>query len=81
MKLLKFEKKGCGPCKMVQTYLEDKGIEVTNIDAFEIPKTTAMYDVGSVPTLVLVDEEDKELGRSVGFNPEEMDTLIEKMRG
>lgn len=81
MRLLKFETKGCGPCKMVQAYLEDKGVEVEQVDVLEDTDITEKYNVSSVPTLILVNDKGEELERSVGFNPEEMESFVNRMRG
>lgn len=79
MKLLKFEKPGCGPCMMVQNHLDSKGVEAERIDAFDNPEQSAKYEIGTLPTLILVDENEKEVKRSIGFNPPEIDEMIEKL--
>lgn len=78
-RLIKFEKQGCNPCKMVQNVLDSKGVEALSIDAFEQPDMSAKYDIGSVPTLILVDEDGNEIERSVGFNPPEIEKLISQL--
>ena len=75
-KLIKFEKQGCVPCTAVQNFLEDKGVAVEKIDAFEQPELSAQYDIGSVPTVILLDDEGNEIQRSIGFKPNELEEII-----
>ena len=65
------------PCQMVQNKLDDMGVTVESIDAFENPSMAGKFDIGSVPTLVLVDEDNKEVSRSIGFNPDEIEKMVE----
>lgn len=81
MELLKFEKDACSPCQMVQAYLDNKDVEVKRINAFDNPEESAKYEIGSLPTLVLVDDVGEELERSVGFKPDEMDKMIALLEG
>lgn len=78
-KIIKFEKKGCAPCQMVQNFLENEGVEFQRVDAFDEAHITGMYDIGSLPTVLLVDEKGYELERSVGFNPDELKAIIDQL--
>ena len=74
MKLLKFYAEWCGPCKM-QTMIikgaEDKiTIPVEEIDIDNDLMTAVNFGVRSVPTMVLVDDERKEIKRKVGVMKE-----------
>lgn len=64
MKLVKFEKENCTPCKMVDKFLEEK--EVTpdvKLIPEKNPKLAMKYGVMSVPVLVWVEEDETaELG-------------------
>ena len=70
MKVLKFYADWCGPCKglsMVIKGAADKittPIEEVNID--ENLMMAQMFNIRSVPTMVLVDKEEKEIKRQVG---------------
>jgi len=70
MKVLKFYADWCGPCKglsMVIKGASDKittPIEEVNID--ENLMMAQMFNIRSVPTMVLVDKEEKEIKRQVG---------------
>lgn len=77
MKLLKFEASWCGPCKMQTSVIKNLGKKVTiPITAIDIDEESSLdmikyWNVRSVPTLILIDEEDvetaKELKRHNGF--------------
>ena len=70
MKLLKFHATWCGPCKALSQVMEnckDKWeIPVAEID-IDAERNIAMeYGIRSVPTLILVDENDNQLKRHSG---------------
>ena len=75
MKLLKFYADWCGPCKgltMVINGAKDKidiPIEEINID--EEIMTLVEYGVRSVPTMILLDENNVEVKRQVGMMNEQ----------
>ncbi len=70
MKVLKFYADWCGPCKglsMVIKGAADKitlPIEEVNID--ENLMMAQMFNIRSVPTMVLVDKDEKEIKRQIG---------------
>ncbi len=78
-KLFKFELPGCKPCQMVQNYLDDKGVIVEKINPMDNPEIAAQYDIGSVPVTILIDDNDEEVQRVVGFNPNGLDEIINKL--
>lgn len=78
-RLLKFEKQGCTPCTRMQNLLDSQEVEVERIDAFEHPDMSAKYDIGSVPTLILVDEGGNKIQESVGFKEQEIEKLIAQL--
>jgi thioredoxin 1 len=83
MKLLKFYAEWCGPCKgltMIINGAKDK-INIP-IEEYDIDNEMFMaqdYKVRSVPTLVLVDDKNQEIKRSVGLLTEEK--LLEFLKG
>ena len=68
MRLLKFSAEWCQPCKMLAKTLEGVNLPYTisSIDIDDSPNLAADYKVRGVPTMVLVDDNDKEVGRLVG---------------
>lgn len=69
MKVLKFSADWCQPCKMLSRIIEDApvdGVEIVNIDIDNEQETAIRYGIRGVPTLVVLDEEGKEVRRKVG---------------
>lgn len=66
MNILKFFGSWCNPCKVLSKNLEDAGIEHKSIDVDENKELTEKYNVMSVPTIVVLDEDDNEVGRFIG---------------
>lgn len=79
-KLIKFEKDNCKPCEMVTEYLNSKNVEFEAINAYDNPMKASKMKVRSVPTLMLLDSEGNEIKRIVGYNPQEIDQLIEELK-
>jgi thioredoxin 1 len=70
MKVLKFYAEWCGPCKVLTQVIKNAGDKVTvpveevNID--ENIMMSQVFQIRSVPTMVLVDKDEKEIKRQVG---------------
>ena len=68
MKILKFSATWCRPCKKLTETLDQMVlpyvIETKDVD--KEPGLASDYSVRSVPTMILVDDEGKELSRLVG---------------
>ena len=71
MNILKFFGSWCNPCKALSKNLEDAGIEHKSIDVDENKELTEKYNVMSVPTIVILDEDDNEVGRFIGSRTKE----------
>ena len=63
----------CGPCKVfkpIMKELSDDGYDIQFIDGDENPKLANKYNIRSVPTTV-IEEEDKEVNRIIGLRSKE----------
>ena len=75
MKILKFYADWCGPCKALTQIIKTAGDKVTmpveevNVDENVFMATN--FNIRSLPTLVLVDDTETEIRRSVGMLNEE----------
>ena len=68
MKILKYSASWCSPCKTLKTLLNGFDLfEIEDIDVDENPEKTLEYNVRNVPTLILIDEDEKELWRHSGI--------------
>ncbi|XBW80066.1 glutaredoxin domain-containing protein [Bacillus velezensis] len=81
MRLIKLEQPNCNPCKMVSNYLKDAGVEYETVDVTQNPEVAAQFGVMGVPVTVLLSDQGEEVKRSVGFKPDELDALINNLRG
>lgn len=67
-KLLAFKAKWCQPCKQMEPTLDkiERRATVEKIDIEENEELTQRFGVRGVPFLVLLDDQDRELGRHQG---------------
>lgn len=78
-KIIKFEKADCNPCVMVSQYLDLNSTAFEAINPFNNPEIAVKYKIRSVPTTILV-ENDEILMRSIGYQPEELNQIIKAMQ-
>jgi thioredoxin 1 len=82
VKILKFSKPSCNPCKILSVYLREIDLDALNatleeIDTEETPEVIEHYKIGSVPTLLFT-RNGMEMSRIVGLAPvEEITESIE----
>ena len=83
MKVLKFYAEWCGPCKVQSQIIKTAGDKITTpIEDVNIDDNIFMaqnFQVRGVPTMVLVDNEEKEIKRHVGVLKEA--ELLEWLKG
>ena len=69
-KILYFTASWCGPCKMMASTITEAiggGMNITKIDVDEDQDMSTKYNVRSVPTMVLVNQNNEEVNRVVGL--------------
>ena len=77
MKVYKFYAEWCQPCKMLSKVIEDAkdkidpSVEFIEFDIDAEMMTAVNYNVRGVPTMVIVDENNKEIKRQSGYMNEE----------
>ena len=83
MKLLKFYAEWCGPCKGLSQIIQQAGDKITiPVESVNIDENIFMvqnFKVRSVPTMILVDDNENEIKRQVGLVNEEK--LLEFLKG
>lgn len=71
MKVLKFEASWCGPCKSLSKVFEEAKDKISMpVEVIDIDQNRDMavkYGIRGVPTLVILDDEDKEVKRTSGM--------------
>ena len=75
MRIIKFQKQACVPCEQVSAHLDKLGVAYETVNPYDTPEVAIKYRVRSVPTVLVVDNDDKEIFRSVGYKPEQLDEL------
>ena len=77
-KIIKFEKDDCNPCVMVSNFFNEKSVYFEAINPFDHPEIAMQYKVRSVPTTILLNDDD-ELMRIIGYQPNELNQMIESL--
>lgn len=71
MKVYKFYAQWCQPCKVLSKVIEDAkdkiNVEIVEFDIDAEMMTAINYGIRSVPTMVLVDDDEKEIKRLNGL--------------
>ena len=67
MKILKFYTPTCMPCRALGKILEKVEVPVEEINAMEDIAAVDKYNVCTTPTLIFLNENDEEVGRTVGM--------------
>lgn len=70
-KLLKFSKSNCLPCEQVTQWLDRNEIMYEEINPFDNPELAGKYKVRTVPSLLLIVDDEIKV-RLTGFNPDEL---------
>jgi glutaredoxin len=80
MKLIKFEKKNCPKCDMVQNFLNDQEVNIDEKVDVEVSTDLdfiSKYVSMSLPVVVLLDDNGELVKKSEGFVSEELEEIVE----
>lgn len=66
-KILKFSADWCKPCQMLKKHLEDVDLPIEEVNVDENEDLVERYDIHTIPTMVFLDENEKELTRFTGM--------------
>jgi thioredoxin 1 len=77
MKVLKLYQPNCNPCVSVTNFLDDQEVNYESIDVTQNTDIAMKYGVMSTPITILLDDEGKEVKRVRGFNPAELEEIVE----
>jgi thioredoxin 1 len=78
MKLLVLTQNNCRYCEQVKSYLNNENVNFETINVSNHPEYIEKYDVMGAPTILLLDE-DEVITKTMGFDPEILETLIEQL--
>lgn len=67
MKILKFYTETCMPCRALGKILDKIEVEVESVNAMEDIEKVDKYNVCTTPTLVFLNDEGKEVERTIGL--------------
>lgn len=69
MQVLKIYSRTCGPCKVLENNLQLANVphESIDIESIQGEDIIAKYEIRTVPTLILVDEDGKVIKRHTGL--------------
>lgn len=79
MKLIKIYSKTCGPCKVLEKNLKESGVKYDNIDITSKEGETLVeqYNIRTVPTLLLIDDNGSIIKKHIGIlNVEDIKSFI-----
>jgi thioredoxin 1 len=78
MKLLVLTQNNCRYCEQVKLFLNNADVEYGTINVSNHPEYIEQYNVMGAPTVLLLDE-DEVIAKTTGFNPGDLETMIEQM--
>ena len=78
-KIIKIEQENCPPCKMVDNFLKPNNITFQSYDAMEDFEVVERFGIMGTPVTILLNSEEDEIDRVVGFNPPLLEKLISQI--
>lgn len=79
MKLIKIYSKTCGPCKVLEKNLKESRVKYDNVDITSKEGETLVeqYNIRTVPTLLLIDDNGSIIKKHIGIlNVEDIKSFI-----
>jgi thioredoxin 2 len=82
--LVDFYADWCAPCRMVAPFVDELAREhmgkllVVKVDTDRAPNVSLRLGIRSIPTLIVF-RDGKEVGRSVGFEPDRLRSLVDEV--
>jgi thioredoxin 1 len=81
LKLLKFSAAWCQPCKQLDKLLEPlmgkyPDIELVNTFIEENPDLASYYNIRTIPTMIMIDNNEQVLRTMIGFKPKEVEPFL-----
>lgn len=74
-RIIKFEKNDCAPCAQVSSFLDKKGVSYETINPFDDPELAVKFKVRTVPTLIVLENEEVKF-RVIGYKPDELEAAL-----
>lgn len=83
-KILMFKASWCGPCKVMEPIIrevsKERNISVIYLDADTNPEELSKWVVRAVPTIIFLDQDDRELHRISGaISKQELEILVDNL--
>lgn len=70
--IIKFEKNGCQPCQSLSKWLEENKVEHESKNIMQNMDLVRKYNIKSVPTVLVLNENQEEVERFIGFNVDQL---------
>lgn len=75
--ILKFEKPGCAPCKVVSELLDKHQIKYDTVNLVHQPEMFKEYNVMSTPTILVLNDKNEIISKIIGVVEHAIENLKE----
>lgn len=80
MKLVMFKTAICPKCAVISKFLQGQGVTFAVVDAEKQQKLVENFQIMSVPTTILLADDETEIARTTGVNPVELMELVHQLQ-